>query len=260
MLRTSRSGISAAYDLARLGQRAVRRPVTCSWNPLRWSASAARPSERGTTLTAFTADVSSALAGPAWLTRRRAEAWERFATTSLPQEAEEVWRYSGIDRFDLDAFAPPAPSRPGAQPGIEVGRAMAEPFGRRSALVVTYNGAIVAVDRAPTVPHDQLLVTSVLADPGAPTGLGDLAPAHDAFGQLHDAFVADVVHILVPRKVVLPHPVVVVHLVEATTSSGSTSVFPRSLVHVGSSAEAGVIELIASVDPGTAQDLSRPPW
>jgi hypothetical protein len=167
----------------------------------------------------------------------------------LPQEAEEVWRYSGIDRFDLDAFAPVAPSGRGTQPGIEVGRAMAEPFGPRSALVVTYNGAVVAVDRAPTVADDQLLVTSVLADPEAPSGLGDLAPAHDAFGELHDAFVADVVHILVAKKVVLPHPVVVVHLVDGATSSGSASVFPRSLVHVGSSAEAGVIELIASVDP-----------
>lgn len=201
------------------------------------------------TLTAFTADASSALAGPRWLTSRRAGAWERFTAGSLPHEAEEVWRYSGIDRFDLDTFAPvppPVADRP-AGPDLAVGRALAEPFGPRTALVVTYNGAIVGVETAADVAEDQLSVTSVLTDGQAPTGLGDLAPAHDAFGELHDAFLADVVHIVVAGKVVLRQPVVVVHLIDRAASSGSASAFPRSLVHVGPSAEAGVIELLASV-------------
>jgi Fe-S cluster assembly protein SufD len=172
----------------------------------------------------------------------------------LPQEAEEVWRYSGIDRFDLDRFAPADPAGRGTQPNIEVGRALAQPFGPRSALVVTYNGAVVAVDREQKVPDDQLSVTSVLADPEAPAGLGDLAPAHDAFGDLHDAFVADVVHIVVPEKVVLRQPVIVVHLVDSVASSGPASVFPRTLVRVGSSAEAGVIELVA----GVATEVGEP--
>ena len=206
------------------------------------------------TLTAFTNDASTALAGPPWLTRRRAGAWERFAAASLPQEAEEVWRYSGIDRFDLDPFVPVQPDHTGAAPGPDVGRTLAQPFGRRAALVVTYNGAIVEVDRAPMVPDDQLSVGSVLAEAEVPPGLGELAPARDAFGELHDAFMADVVHIVVPKKVVLPDPVVIVHLIDRVTNSGSPSVFPRVLVHVGSSAEAGIIELIASV--GT-QDSER---
>jgi len=200
------------------------------------------------TLTAFTADASSALAGPRWLAARRADAWERFAAGSLPQEAEEVWRYSGIDGFDLDTFAPATASDSGAVSHLEFGRALAEPFGRRAALVVTYNGVIVEVERAPVVPDDHLSVASVLSHPQAPPGLGELAPAHDAFGELHDAFLADVVHIVVPGKVVLSDPVVVVHLVDGG-ASGSPSVFPRSLVHVGTSAEAGVIELTASRGP-----------
>ena len=200
------------------------------------------------TLTAFTADASSALAGPAWLAARRAGAWERFAAGSLPHEAEEVWRYSGIDRFDLEAFAPAPPSDLGGRSGLDVGRALAEPFGRRSALVVTRNGAVVGVEMAPAVPEDQLSVVSALSDSEAPAGLGDLAPAHDAFGELHDAFLADVVHIVVARKAVLSDPVVVVHLVDRVAPSRSPSAFPRSLVHVGTSAEAGVIELIVSVD------------
>src|SRR5277367_1232947 len=100
------------------------------------------------TLTAFTADASHTLAGPRWLAARRADAWERFAAGSLPRETEEIWRYSGIDRFDLDSFTP-AP-RPDGNPGsdLAVGRSLAEPFGRRAALVVTRNGAIAAVETA----------------------------------------------------------------------------------------------------------------
>jgi Fe-S cluster assembly protein SufD len=191
---------------------------------------------------------------------RRAEAWERFAAGSLPRESEEIWRYSGIDRFDLEGFAPAPPLEAGRPQDLAVGRALAEPFGPRAALVVTYNGAMVGVERAEPVAEDQLSVASVLSDPGAPPGLGQLAPAHDAFGELHDAFLADVIHIVVAAKAVLRHPVVIVHLVDRHSGSGSPAVFPRSLVQVGTSAEVGVIELLASVggDGATAPALVVP--
>jgi Fe-S cluster assembly protein SufD len=172
----------------------------------------------------------------------------------LPHEAEEVWRYSGIDGFDLDAFSP-VRSQPAAVSPLETGRALAEPFGPRAALVVTHNGVIVGVERAPVVPDDQLSVASVLSGDGAPPALGGLAPAHDAFGELHDAFLADVVHVVVARKVVLSDPVVVVHLVDRGDLSGSRSAFPRTLVEVGTSAEAGLIELTASLGDDAAGGL-----
>jgi hypothetical protein len=125
------------------------------------------PFDRGTNLTAFTADVSAALAGHDWLTARRADAWERFAGGSLPHEAEEVWRYSGIDRFDLDLFAPARPDTVG-RPELDMGRALAEPFGTRSALVVTYNGAVVGVEPDSATAADKLWVSSVLSDAEAP--------------------------------------------------------------------------------------------
>jgi Fe-S cluster assembly protein SufD len=189
------------------------------------------------------------------LSTRRADAWERFAAGSLPHEAEEVWRYSGIDRFDLDLFTP-TPSSSADRRDLDVGRALADPFGPRSALVVTYNGAIVGVESESARAADQLSVSSVLSETEAPPGLGALAPAHDAFGELHDAFLADVVHIAVARKVVLTEPVVVVHLVDRVTPSGSPSVFPRCLVRVGASAEAGVIELVASVGAGAGSPVA----
>ena len=211
-----------------------------------FGAAAHSPSNEVSTLTAFTADASSALAGPRWLAARRAAAWERFAAGSLPHEAEEVWRYSGIDGFDLDAFAPARSHRAAASP-LETRSGPGRTLRTRAALVVTYNGVIVGVERAPVVPDDQLSVASVLSGDGAPPGLGGLAPAHDAFGELHDAFLADVVHVVVARKVVLSDPVVVVHLVDRGDLSGSRSAFPRTLVEVGTSAEAGVIELTASL-------------
>ena len=38
----------------------------------------------------------------------RLAAVERFAAAPLPTPSEEIWRYSRIDRLDLDAFAPAA--------------------------------------------------------------------------------------------------------------------------------------------------------
>jgi Fe-S cluster assembly protein SufD len=218
------------------------------------------------TLSAFTADMSTALTGPRWLARRRAGAWERFAAGSLPHEAEEVWRYSGIDGFDLEAFAPAAAAGPATGPGaaasLALGRSLAEPFGGRSALVVTYNGAVIGTDTSSAFSAEQLSVASALSDGEAPVGLGQLAPAHDAFGELHDAFLVDVVHVVVAPKVVVRDPVVIVHLVDGVDGVGaqrSPSVLPRTLVHVGTSAEAGVIELTASVAGTRAADPLAPP-
>ncbi len=79
--------------------------------------------------------------------RRRAEAWERFAASNIPTEAEEVWRYSGIDAFDLDAYAPvTAPGPAGLEPALAVARRLADSLGPRAGLVVTYNGTIEAIE------------------------------------------------------------------------------------------------------------------
>jgi len=72
----------------------------------------AADSPKGPTLQTFTADAVSALAGPAWLRRRRADAYQAFLATPLPSEKEEVWRYSPIDSLDLDTYRP-APPRTG---------------------------------------------------------------------------------------------------------------------------------------------------
>ena len=63
-------------------------------------------SERGSTLHTFSAEASASLAGPGWLRERRAAGYEAFASSPLPSESEEVWRYSPIDRLALDDFGP----------------------------------------------------------------------------------------------------------------------------------------------------------
>jgi Fe-S cluster assembly protein SufD len=167
-----------------------------------------------------------------------------------------VWRYSGIDAFDLDAYAPAPPApRAGAEAALAVARRLADSLGPRAGLVVTRNGVIEAVEMTPSAPG-ALSVTgagTTAASAFDPETLGALAPARDAFGELHDAFVADVVLVSVERKIVVPDPVVVVHLLDPAAENGhGIAVFPRTMVELGSSSEAGVIELTAPVVMGTA--------
>ena len=54
----------------------------------------------------FTAEASAGLAGPDWLQERRAAGYDAFASSVLPSESEEVWRYTPIDTLVLDDFAP----------------------------------------------------------------------------------------------------------------------------------------------------------
>jgi Fe-S cluster assembly protein SufD len=173
---------------------------------------------------------------------------------SVPTESEEVWRYSGIDKFDLDAYGPAPPLTGGLEAALVVARRLADSVGPRAGLVVTRNGAIDAIEMAPSAP-DALSVTAArrAEAPPDPEILGILAPGRDAFGALHDAFVADVVHVNVAQKTVVPDPVVVVHLVDGAAHNGQgVAVFPRTLVDLGSSSEAGVIELTAPATGGAA--------
>ena len=62
--------------------------------------------ERPLILSTFTPESAAALPGLPWLQRRRAAAAASFASSPLPTEKDEVWRYSRIDQLDLDRFRP----------------------------------------------------------------------------------------------------------------------------------------------------------
>jgi len=177
----------------------------------------------------------------------------------MPTEAEEVWRYSGIDAFDLERFGPavvPAPGFDSVAFDPAAARVVADSMGPRHALVVTRNGILVHVETGGLAEGAVTVTQARRAGEEPPGSLGALDAVHDAFGELHDAFLPDALVIAFAPKVAVDHPVVVVHLVDAETSTDAPApaVFPHLAVTVGASADAGVIEVLASVGahPGPA--------
>ena len=209
--------------------------------------------ERLPVLSAFTPESAAALPGPSWLGRRRTDAAERFASTPLPTEKDEVWRYSRIDQLDLDRFHPAnGPSDQGggklsAQTAEQV-RSLVDRIGPRSALVVSYNGGLVNLDTASGTdsassfgllhdhPEGEHLVGAVATDPGD-------------FVLLNEAFAPDPIVIDVHPKAVIAAPIVVVHLVDGSSDASGT-VFPRTVIRAGDSADAGVVEMLVDLTDG----------
>ena len=90
----------------------------------------------------FTVDAARALPGPEWLVARRVAAAERLDEVVWPTSHEEIWRYSRIDRFDLDLYRP-VPGALLGEPGVEEapgGGPIAALAGERAGLVVVRNG------------------------------------------------------------------------------------------------------------------------
>ncbi len=162
----------------------------------------------------FTVDAARSLDGPAWLGRRRLPAAERFASATLPTPSEEAWRYSRIDKLDLDKY------RPSAAGG---------------------GATVSAVD-------DALVSKGVIVAPftslsGAPEALGSVAvESPDAFVLLNDAFALDGTYIFVPDGVVVPDPIVI----EYKTKGTGAAYFPRTVVVAGRDSEVSVLERFES--------------
>ena len=134
-------------------------------------------------------------------------------------------------------------------------RRLADSLGRRAGLVVTRNGVIETIEIAESAPETLSVAGARASAAGGrgPRPSGALAPARDAFGELHDAFVSDVVLVKVPAKTVVADPVIVVHLIDPGVATGpGVSVFPHTLAELGTSAEAGIIELVAPAAVGGA--------
>lgn len=197
-----------------------------------------------TPLSTFTADASAARRGPAWLQARRTEAFERFAAAELPTEAEEVWRYSRIGELDLDAFRPVSvEGAPDAGLPAELA-AMADAAGRRSGLVVLRNGRIAAVELDPGLAAKGVELGPLGQAADGDDLLGSVGAPVDAFVDLATAFLDDAVLLRVPRNVVVPDPVVVLHWVDAA----GAGVFPRLIVCAGESSQMRVLDHVASPD------------
>jgi len=190
----------------------------------------------------FSIDAVSALGGPEWLRRCRAEAWGRFDAAPLPTEAEEVWRYSRINQLDLNSFVPTTAADATADVLAEEATVLLTAVGRRGGLLVVRNGVVVSAE-LDTSAADQGVVLASLA--GAVDGeqlLGSVASPVDSFVDLASALLADGAALVVPPGVVLADPIVVLQIVDAP----GASVFPRLVVRMGEGAQATVVEHLSS--------------
>ncbi len=158
---------------------------------------------------------------------------DRFHASPLPSAALEDWRYSRIDALDLDRYRPVTGIE--APTDAQVPGAVAELVGRTgpATVVVVRNGAAVGVngtDPAVTVTFDD-------ARPGAVAG------EPDALTTLNAAFALPVT-VTIAAGARPKGPVVIVHDFD---TDGAAS-FPRTVVVLGTAAEATVIEMATSGD------------
>ena len=195
---------------------------------------------------------------------RRKQAFELFEAAGIPIESEEIWRYSGVGSVDFGGYAPASPPASGsgaaslpAMPEIEEvleGRVagVLRAIGPRSALIVTLNGKVGAVD----FPDGSLgarrrdVSVMLLSDPsrdraaGADAVLGPVLDVDDAFVHLNEAFLLDAVLLEASAGSVDDAPVVIVNWVDGEASAS----FPRTVVRVADGARARVVEIMASPD------------
>jgi Fe-S cluster assembly protein SufD len=209
--------------------------------------------ERLPVLSTFTPTSAAALPGPSWLSRRRTDAAERFASSPLPTEKDEVWRYSRIDQLDLDRFH--AVERPSGEAGGEIDaqtmervRSLVGRIGPRTALVVTYNGGLVDLEPSPGA--DGACSLGLLPDHAEGEHLlGAVASDPGDFVLLNEAFAPDPIVVDVRTRAVIEDPIVVVHVVDGSGPE-SDVVFSRTVIRAGEAAQAGVVEMIVDLRGG----------
>jgi Fe-S cluster assembly protein SufD len=207
------------------------------------------------TLSIFTPDSAAALAGAPWLQQRRRMAAEAFASSPLPTEKDEVWRYSRIDQLDLERYrslgatVDSGSDGPGPSASDRV-RALVDGLGSRSGLMVTINGVLATV--ACTAPDESISMGRLTEHPEADRLLGSVASNPHDFVLLNDAFVTDPLVIDVAPDTVLEDPVVVVHV---TNGPDDLAIFPRTVIRCGSSSRASVVEMVVDVESGLLADL-----
>ena len=204
----------------------------------------ATPIGESLTLQTFRAEDAAALPGPEWLRERRAASQTAFASTALPTESEEVWRYSPIDELNLDQFAPA--TTPGDTAGAAAGLASAiSALGSLSGQVLVHNGQPGDFESDGEHPAFGFGGTADVAD--AEHMVGHVQVGGDALVLLNDAFFPDAVLIDVPAGVVVPHPVLIMHWCDQDEDEAlpNAAAFPRTSVRLGTNAQASVVEIFA---------------
>jgi Fe-S cluster assembly protein SufD len=199
-------------------------------------------------LSRFTSDAAAALDGPDWLRVRRTAAAERFATASLPTEAEEIWRYSRVSQIDLDAYAPAGGAganghgHQGALPD-EVA-AVLSTSGARSGLLILHNGRVVRRELDPALEARGVVLADARDLPDGDAVVGGSDTDADAFTELNAAFLLGAAVLRVPPGVEVPEPILILHWFDGE----GTAAFPRTILAAGQDSQVTVVEHQASAD------------
>jgi Fe-S cluster assembly protein SufD len=185
-------------------------------------------------VTAFTPEASRALGGPEWLVARRLAALEALDLTAPPSSSEEIWRYSRVDDFSLDGWAPATSSA--TAPWISTLTGLAG----RATIV---NGVVSRHELDSAFESKGVVFGSlgtIAADrPDLRDALGRVSgQSADWFTRLHDAFLADAVVLHVPAGVVIDKPIEI----DVDAGADGQATFPHVLVILGEGAEATVAE------------------
>ncbi|MGH9050603.1 MAG: Fe-S cluster assembly protein SufD [Acidimicrobiia bacterium] len=195
----------------------------------------------------FTPDAARALGGPDWLAARRVAAAEHVGSITWPTDAEEIWRYSRIDEFDVDRYRPLTAADPGLADGPAPGGGpVAAEAGEHAGLVVVHNGRVVHCLLDESLAAKGVVIDDLSAgDDAVREALGSCSTASpDAFTALHDAFLMGGAFVSVPPGVIVDRPIVVLHWSEG---DGLAS-FPHTLLLAGESSEVTVLDRFSSPD------------
>jgi Fe-S cluster assembly protein SufD len=206
----------------------------------------ARPAEEKVPiLPTFTADAAAALEGTEVERARRAASFERFASMALPTGTEDVWRYSPIDRLDLDAYAPAGPPDEAARrAAAEAAAGLVADLGPVAALATVVDGHLVSVEGARPAG-----VTVGPPDPSTAELVGSVLAGGDALVQLNGAFSPATLLVDVAAGRVVERPVAVVHWLSGSATGPHPAAFPRTVVRLGRGAALPLVELVAGAGP-----------
>jgi Fe-S cluster assembly protein SufD len=188
----------------------------------------------------------AALPGAESVRSRRLAALRRFEAADLPTGSAEEWRYSRVEDLDLERFQPAA-TRPSAP--VAVPAAVTELIGDAAApVVVTVDGWVT---ESPQLPPGVELTDLSTTEADV---VGAISGEPDAFVALNAGLAPSPLQVRVAPGTVVDVPLVIVHV----QTRGGALTFPRTVVDIGSQAEATVLEVMVPAEGSTGAVLTLP--
>jgi len=166
--------------------------------------------------------ASANLPGPGWMAQRRLEFVEKMKSAKFPTTEEELWRYTDINSFDLNKYRALSVNELG-QPGEQKspgGGVVAAEAGEHSALIIVRDGRVVHHSLSEDLEALGVVVTGIEEAQGEIQEkmlqfLGSVASeTADTFVLLNEAMSIGGTYIYIPKSVVVPNPIVIVHWCE----------------------------------------------